>query len=518
MRLKISKFFSVRCTLSLFLVMAIAYACFSCYYKIKYWGFTLSPKEMTDIWTVEAKVSFEALGGDVKVMLGTPSNNNGFEILSEEIVAKNYKVVQNKENNTIEFSAKNKQGKQKLYYRLNIYEDIEKVSDEVMAPQKVERPILADDEKMQMSKIWELAELQEGDKVQTIIKTVNQEMANPSMSLVLPLNHTSKEFAEKIIQILSYKRIAARLVRAIKLEEGKKTEKPDIMLEAYLDGKWTLYDLNTANIGLPKKWVVFQRGGVSLLDVHGGEDSKVLFSVLKSVATPLKMAEFKAKNNRFLVPYEYSVYSLPILEQNTLKWLMIFPLAILIVVIMRNIVGVATMGTFTPMLIAMALVKTGLVSGLICFSVMIFLGLLMRAMVAKLNLLLVPRISFVVIFVILLIQILTVVGYRLNYDIISSALFFPIIITAWIIERASITWEEEGAKNTLKEIFNTLLTAMIIYIVISSEYVRHIMFAFNEFNLVIMFIVMLLGTYTGYRLTELMRFAPLVNNKDNGNV
>lgn len=86
---------------------------------------------------------------------------------------------------------------------------------------------------------------------------------------------------------------------------------------------------------------------------------------------------------------------------------------------------------------------------------MILLGLVMRALVAKLNLLLVPRISFVVIFVILLIQALTVIGYRLDYTIVSSAIFFPIIITAWIIERASITWEEEGAVNTIKEILFT---------------------------------------------------------------
>ena len=55
---------------------------------------------------------------------------------------------------------------------------------------------------------------------------------------------------------------------------------------------------------------------------------------------------------------------------------------------------------------------------------------------------------------------------------------------------------------------------MITYVVISSEYVRHVMFAFNEFNLAIMFMVMLLGTYTGYRLVELMRFAPLARKQD----
>ena len=514
MKLCVRKFFTIRKMLSFFLLLSIAYATWCCYYKIKYWGFTTSPKEVTDIWTIEAKISFKALKGDVSVDLSLPTNKDNFEILSEEIIADGYAVSHDKNNNKVTFKGENKKGKQNLYYRLNIYDDFQKDFSGVLEPQKIKRPILAEEEKTQMNKIWELAELQKGDKVQRAIKTVNQEMAHPSMSLVLPLKHTAKEYAEKMIQILAYKRIPSRIVRAVKLEEGKKTEKPDIMLEAYYDNKWILYDLNTANIGLPKNWIVFQRGGVSLLDVHGGEDSKVMFSVLKSVATPLKMAEYRAKNNKFVVPYEYSIYSLPILEQNTLKWLMIFPLAILVVVIMRNVIGVSTMGTFTPMLVAMALVKTGLVSGLVCFSVMIFLGLLMRAMVARLNLLLVPRISFVVIFVILLIQVLTVVGYRLNYEIISSAIFFPIIITAWIIERASITWEEEGARNTLKEIFNTLITALITYVVISSEYVRHIMFAFNEFNLVILFIVMLLGTYTGYRLTELMRFAPLVNNKE----
>ena len=51
------------------------------------------------------------------------------------------------------------------------------------------------------------------------------------------------------------------------------------------------------------------------------------------------------------------------------------------------------------------------------------------------------------------------------------------------------------------------------YFVINNEEIRHILFAFNEINLVILLLVMLLGTYTGYRLTELRRFAPLVKDK-----
>ena len=508
--MKLTRLFSVRKVLSYLLVLSVVYAAYSIHYKIKYWGFSLTPKTVTDVWRIDAKVTFEPTSKNIRVALSVPDGNENFDILSEDIIANGYNISKDEKDNRVIFDGKNKHGKQSLYYRLNIYEDVKNTQINLKKPQKVERPILSEEEQQQMKQIWELARAQEeGNKVQQVIKTVNQEMANPSMSLVLPLKHTSKAFAEKIIQILAYKRIPARIARAVKLEEGKKTERPDIMLEAYLDNSWKLYDLNSGNIGLPDKWIVFQRGGVSLLDVRGGEDSKVMFSVLKSVATPMKMAEHRAKANDKFSEYEYSIYTLPLLEQNTLKWLMIFPLAILVVVILRNVIGVSTMGTFTPMLLAMSLVKTGFIPGLICFSIMIFLGLVMRAVVAKLNLLLVPRISFVVIFVILLIQLLTIIGYRIDSSLVSSAIFFPIIITAWIIERASITWEEEGARNTLKEIFNTLLTAVVTYFVINNETVRHVMFAFNELNIVILFIVMLLGTYTGYRLTEITRFASL---------
>ena len=86
----------------------------------------------------------------------------------------------------------------------------------------------------------------------------------------------------------------------------------------------------------------------------------------------------------------YSVFNLPLNEQNTIKWLTIFPLAILVIVLIRNVVGIVTMGTFTPMLISLALVKTGLIPGLVCFSIILSVGLVLRAVLSRLNLLFSP--------------------------------------------------------------------------------------------------------------------------------
>lgn len=224
----------------------------------------------------------------------------------------------------------------------------------------------------------------------------------------------------------------------------------------------------------------------------------------------MNLAERRAQLSKDTGLFNYSIYNLPIAQQNTLKWLSVFPIGILIVVLMRNIVGIQTMGTFTPMLISMSLVKTGFITGLTCFLAIVLLGLGIRFLMSKFNLLLVPRISAVVIFVILIIHALTIIGYNFDIKIAQASVFFPIIITAWIIERASITWEEDGPINASRELINSLIVGIIVYFVIANDTIRHIMFAFNELNIVILIVVMLLGTYTGYRLTELKRFAPLV--------
>ena len=98
----------------------------------------------------------------------------------------------------------------------------------------------------------------------------------------------------------------------------------------------------------------------------------------------------------------------------------------------------------------------------------------------------------------------------LNFPEFVDATFFPIIIIAWTIERASTTWEEDGATNTLKQLVASTCAAAICYFILSSAYLQYVLYTFAELNLIILGVILLLGTYTGYRFTELMRFQPLV--------
>lgn len=511
----LKKVTSVRFVLSVLLLLSAIFAGYSIYYKTRYWGFSLTPKKLTDVWTIEAHISFNPTGDPIKVSLATPTEDNNFKILEQDVVAEGYKTKRIKaDTNRIVLTSPAKESMQDIYYRVMLF-DNEKASGKTKAPvpPAPQKPYLDEQMSATAQKLLKSAKKMPGNEVQQIINLLNQTTPDANVLAFLPIKKSAKDIAQAAQNLLALKNIPTRLSRGIKLVENRKSFSADLMLEAYTDGKWKTYNISDAAIGLPDNFILFQRGGESLIDVEGGEDSVVKFSVIKSVSSSINLAGQRAKLAHQKALFDYSIYNLPIMQQNTLKWLMIFPLGILIIVLMRNVIGIQTMGTFTPMLLSMSLVKTGFVPGLVCFGLIVSIGLLLRALLSKLNLLLVPRISSVVIFVILIMQAFTILGYKLHFDIASSAAFFPIIIMAWIIERASITWEEDGPANAGKEVFNSLLVAIITYFIISSETIRHIMFAFNELNLVILFMVMLLGTYTGYRLTELKRFSPIAAGK-----
>lgn len=497
------------------LFLSIIFALTSMWYKIQFWNFSFTPQKGTPVWTIEAHLNFKPLANEnIRIQFAKPSKSKSFKVLDETIVAKDYEVEE--AENYVKLTSQPKKTEQNVYYRLLIYDktkndDFEKDKNNL----KIEAPLF-DDEKMLIARQFietaKAEQMEEYNTIQKIIWLLNTDQSNEAFITLLPQRKNLRELALLVKDLLAIEKIPARLVRGIQLVEGKKALVADVMLEVY-DAEneiWVTYNIETAQKGVPENFIAFQRGNASLVDVEGGTDSVIKYSVLKSINSSFKMAYHRAKNIKQETMFNFSIYNLPIAEQNALKWLMIFPLAILIVVILRNVVGIKTMGTFTPMLISMALVQTGFVPGLICFSLIVGVGLCIRTLLSKLNLLLVPRISAVVVFVILIIQGLAIIGYQYDLKTATAALFFPIIIMAWIIERASIIWEEEGLKNAVKEVISSVFVAIITYFVIMNDLIRHIMFVFNELNIVILFIIMLLGIYTGYRLSELKRFAPLV--------
>ena len=58
---RLKQLVTIRFILTVCLLLSMAYAGYSMYYKINYWGFSLAPKTRANVWTVEADVAFETI-------------------------------------------------------------------------------------------------------------------------------------------------------------------------------------------------------------------------------------------------------------------------------------------------------------------------------------------------------------------------------------------------------------------------------------------------------------------------
>jgi len=203
-----------------------------------------------------------------------------------------------------------------------------------------------------------------------------------------------------------------------------------------------------------------------------------------------------------------SLLFLPVRLQNTLRVLLLVPLGALAMCVLRNMIGLRTFGMFMPMLIALALTGTGLAWGTVFLFVIIGFALLTRIGIQRLYLLLAARIAFILTLVVILMIALFVIGDRLGIPTAGVGAF-PFVIMTMIVERISVGLEEEGLGNTLRRIGATLASIYMTYLVIHFRELQTLFLVFPEFLLAILALLVAVGRYTGYRLTELVRFREL---------
>lgn len=203
-----------------------------------------------------------------------------------------------------------------------------------------------------------------------------------------------------------------------------------------------------------------------------------------------------------------SILILPVQVQQNLRLLMLVPVGAFVMTLLRNVVGLRTFGMFMPILIALAMTVTGLVVGSTVFTLIISLALLSRLLIKHFYLLLVARVAFVLTLVVLLMVAIILAGDRHGIALGGIAAF-PLVIMTMIVERISVSLEEEGAGNTLRRIGATVLAIYITYGVIYARTLQTLFLVFPELTVSILGLLVATGRYTGYRLTELIRFGAI---------
>lgn len=310
--------------------------------------------------------------------------------------------------------------------------------------------------------------------------------------------------ARLLVTMLRAAGFPARLASGLQLRDGLAPQ-PRIWVEAWVDGAWVPMSPTDGFFATrPADFLLLRQDSDALIGATGVEAERHRFHGLREQLRPDELATLMIPTSPLLA--ELSLYRLPVPTQGALRLLLVLPLGVLVTALYRNVIGIQTFGTFLPVLLALALRGTTLGRGLAMIAFVLALGVVGRLALERLRLLLVPRLSILLCLVVLAVTGLSLTGRAFVERDLYAGVLFPMVILTGLIERFSIALAEEGLREALMKAANTTLIAVTVYPLFMSDILQHVMFTYPELVISIMGLLVWIGGYTGYRVSDLRRF------------
>jgi hypothetical protein len=486
-------------------------------YKVLVVGMPLQARQVSTAWEVETDVRVTADGGPLKVSLYVPEASRDLSVLNDRVAAPDFGVTIAPEgpNRRLNLTARDASGSKVARQRFVLHRTRGRPAEQKPVPPGPQPITLSLNAQTIARNIYASAHAKSSDDV-SLVSVILRDLMSPdrpeNVRFLLGDDRSPAKVATLAAQILRVNGGIARAVHGIDLAKpGLKVERKN-WLEVYIKDHWQGFVAATGQPRIPRDWYAWWRGDEPFVKVDGGKLERSNISVTRVDRSVLQQALSVGKQkNSFLTTY--SLYALPALQRESFRVIMTLPIGILMLVVLRNVIGLRGVGTFMPVLIALAFRETHLMWGLVLFTGVLSAGLLVRLYFDHLKLLLVARLGAIVMFVILFIAAMTVLSDKLSFEPGLSVALFPLVILTMTIERVSIMWDESGPAVAIKQAVMSLVIASVCYLVISASQVQHTFFTFPELILVLAALTLLIGRYTGYRLSELVRFRVFAERK-----
>jgi hypothetical protein len=303
--------------------------------------------------------------------------------------------------------------------------------------------------------------------------------------------------------------IPARLVTGLALSKGRE-QKAHVWVEAWVDDAWMPMCPTFHRYGqVPPTYLICGIGDVPLVRAQNVRDLQYAFLV-EHRAMPRTQGQDGLLYRSFA---RLSLDNLPQAERHMVQFLLLLPLAALIICVFRNVVGIQSFGTFAPALLGLMFRQVESLPGILVFLSIVLIGWLMRRVLDRYHLLQVPRTAFLLSLVILVLLGAVVVANYFALAVTRYFSLFPMVILVGMIERFWTLESEDGTTASFKTLLTTMLMAAAISLFLSLSAVVNHMFRYPETLGIIMAAQLLLGRYTGYRLSELLRFRDFLGSK-----
>ncbi|MCG8450064.1 MAG: hypothetical protein MI725_10870 [Pirellulales bacterium] len=303
--------------------------------------------------------------------------------------------------------------------------------------------------------------------------------------------------------------IPARLVTGFELRHNNQAQ-THVWAEVHRENRWVPFDPTTGHghDAVLERFVPVRRGSDKVLRTKNAKIVRADFSMARLAPDEEVLKAEKQQPTQI-----FDLTRLPLEMHELISLMLLLPFGALITAVFRNIVGLHTLGTFAPALLAMSFIYAAWGTGLVILLVVIIAGLVGRSFLERLHLLMVPRLSIVLTLTIMCVAFgVSLLNYFLPSESVHAVLL-PMVILTILIERFFVTMEEDGAGYALRLVLGTVVVAAFCYLLLRWDYVGQQILIYPELHFFTVAAFILIGRYSGYRLTELWRFRDLAQEK-----
>ncbi len=493
------------------------------YYKVLSLGYPILPDHKVSSWYVEYSATIDTTAQNRKdgleVSIKKPGDNARYAVTNLQIIAPGFGIEGegDKAADDLDLAKRGLNRTESFLLRFNIFsisndtkqsDSKFKTFDRYAPDNRISNP---DDATAVFydtidEVVGEAREKSAGDRAFTrqIIKGLLADRNNVTF-LMDGMEVQTKE--DVILALLGVEGIKARIANGFALESRNNNVDVIKWVEIF-DTKrkeWIRISTGQSKVSNLDKYFVWWYGTGGILQSDTPIKSHYSLSLRANRDGSLTRKIWLDKNQPEILRF-FSLQNLPLEQQFIAQLLLLLPLGAFLVSFGRQVIGFQTFGTFMPVLIAMAFRETGILYGIAFFCSVIGLGLIARAYVTKLHLLMVPRLSVVLSVIVMIIVLMMLITKEQDISLGISVALFPVIIITMFIERMSTVLDEESPKDAFIGFVGTMAVSSVIYMALMNIYTMHIIFVFPELLLVNTAFCMLLGRYNGYKLFEYWRF------------
>ncbi len=300
-----------------------------------------------------------------------------------------------------------------------------------------------------------------------------------------------------LIALLRTAHLPARLVAGVNLQ-AKAAQQPFYWVEVYDAETWIPLDpVHGYMRNLPAFYIPVRKGDEPLIITEGAKVKSTTWKI-ETVSAPSGLSVSDSRKLTDIL----DLNRLSPDNRENLGLLLLLPLGVLATEIMRQLMGIRTYGTFTPSLMALAVVHVDRTTAITVFLMVTIIGITIRAYLPNLNLQRTARLAMV--FTLVSISMAIIMSGFIYFDPAADSIvvLLPVVVLTMLVDRIYTIADQRGMRTALIRLFWTVVAGFVSLLILLQADWSIWLVAYPEIHALTLAVIIIIGLYQGPKLSE----------------